>query len=1208
MRWNPSDEPPQSGPPASPGGGAPPADERAVIVGHYRIIRPLGAGGMARVFLAEDLKDGARRALKIRHQRAESESAIIRFKLEFRALSRLDHPGVVRVHEYGLFRGRPYLAMDYIQGQPITRWLQLQAVASPQARAVQALRLAIQVAEALEHVHARGLVHRDLKPDNLLVDARGKTRLLDFGVAQELGQMDTGELGSIIGTLAYASPEQVAGREVDHRTDLYSFGIILYEVLTGARPFTAEHVAAYIIKHITEIPVPPAERQPGIPLELSAVVMRLLEKQPQARYRSATELAAALRDVEATLTAGRPARRPTQAVAADTWVFEPAFAGRAAEAAHLKAAFDALAGGEGGVRFILGPSGIGKGRLLSEALGDARGRGHKDLRASFYSEDGRSYGAFDDLVTQVMASLSRIPPDRMRAALGAAGPALARAFPAVALALDIPPDAPADPDDDQLLAAGVAGLLKKSISRPAVVTLSEAEWADADSVRLLALLAPRLARAAGPAVLLVVSVRTDELAADHPLWPLVRGPQALGPALTPGALTRAEIEALVTSMLGEAVDTDRVAAHLHEVSEGNPLFIAEAIRALVESGAVVPTPAGAEGGSLPFTVAEPGAPLSLPASLKEVVDQRVARLTPAHQQQLRVASVLGRTFSPRLLQEVAGLSDEAVLDLLEVTLRRRLLVERPVPGGVRYAFHHRRVRELVYQRLGEEAQRGWHREAARALSRLPEEGGVELVAAHLFAARDYVEGAELLLSAAGEAQRRGDSGLASRLLERALECTAAAEPEVPWRLEATVRLKLGGARANLGMVDDALDHLRHAHRLTEGEDRRAERAAVEYQMARIYSHVGDAPRAARYYQRAADGHDGWSDPLGRLKAMNGLAGTLWQLGEQAEARARFEEVREASRRYGLTSTEATAVNGLGLLAVGREEFSTSITLFEDARARFQSLGLKAQALLCDLNIASSRRTLGDIGPARQLNIAAREALQRLGNQLLVATSWLAEAELALDLKDLDGAEAALAAFDALGDERSLTRVAALRLRAQLEEARGRMGEASALLTRALTVCREEDQGEATAEVLTCLGRARLELGSPVEAAELLRQAVAEAEARGSGCDRAAANVALARAVQAQGDLGQAARLLEDACAWLRPRDVRLVLLEAAVFSARLALHREERDAARALVEEAMDLIRFIREGLESRERRCFDTRPELREAAELWKRLGPRRP
>ena len=267
----------------------------------YRVVRKLGAGGMANVYLAEDQELGRRVAIKILNDRhANDDQFVERFRREAKNAAGLSHPNIVSIYDRGEAEGTYYIAMEYLEGRSLKELI----VARGPAPIALAIDYARQILGALRFAHRNGLVHRDIKPHNVLVDPEGRVKVTDFGIARA-GASQMTEAGSIIGTAQYLSPEQARGAPVDQTSDLYSLGIVLYELLTGVVPFTGDTPVEIAMKHLSTIPDPPSTLRPEIPPDLDLVIMRALAKDPGERYQSAAEMDADLDRVDRGLAVSR---------------------------------------------------------------------------------------------------------------------------------------------------------------------------------------------------------------------------------------------------------------------------------------------------------------------------------------------------------------------------------------------------------------------------------------------------------------------------------------------------------------------------------------------------------------------------------------------------------------------------------------------------------------------------------------------------------------------------------------------------------------------------------------------------------------------------------------------------------------------------------------------------------------------------------------
>ena len=738
-------------------GAAPPpgsATPHSFVSGRYSVRRFLGEGGKKKVYLAHDNTLDRDVAFALIKTEGLDDVARERVAREAQAMGRLgSHPHIVTVFDLGeeplppsllplrTGEGRgevtqPYMVTELMGGGDIEGVIEK----APDGKLPleQALRIADEVCQGLEFAHSKGIVHRDLKPGNVWLtspqpspagrggDEVGVAKIGDFGLAVAIDRTRLTQAGMMVGTVSYMPPEQATGGEVTPRSDLYSLGAMLYEMVTGRPPFIGDDNVAIIGQHLNVAPVSPTWHRPDCPPGLEALILRLLEKDPSKRPASAAEVRAALASIAGAMnrapTRGRSGvslsltgegggegetQAPDLTRALDNPLYRRVFVGREAELKQLQSAFDSALSGQGGLVMVVGEPGIGKTALVEQLATYATLRGGSTLWGHCYEEGSLSlpYLAFVEALRGYVQSR---PPDALRAELGTAANDLARIVSEVRERLTVEPRPPSEPEEDRWrLLQAVSGFLRNaSTVQPLVIVLEDLHWADQGTLDLLVHLARNLQ---GARLLVVGSYRDVEVDRSHPLSATLadlRRNASFGRVQLRG-LGTPEVQRMLMAITGSE-PPGSLAEAIHRQTEGNPLFVQEVVRYLVEEGHL------GQGGA-----ASTGTPatMTIPEGLRDVIGRRLSRLSPECNRVLAVAAVIGRDFGLETLQTVAGLEEEAVVSALEEALHVGVLEEQSRLGVIRYRFAHAFFRQTLYEELIAPRRLRLHQQVAGALER-----------------------------------------------------------------------------------------------------------------------------------------------------------------------------------------------------------------------------------------------------------------------------------------------------------------------------------------------------------------------------------------------------------------------------------------------------------------------------------------------------------
>ena len=1092
----------------------------------YHTVEIIGRGGMGEVCLAEDAVLHRKVALKFVTAPGET-GGLDQLLAEARAAAALDHPFICSIYEVTALDDRPCIVMEYVRGESLER--RLRGGPLPLG---EALRVAEEVAEALDAAHKRRVVHRDLKPANVMLTEDGHIKVMDFGLAAHLphadsfDHMETVAVAAtedlVIGTPAYMAPEQIRGESADRRSDIFAFGILLYELVSGTNPFARANVGATFAAILGEPVAALHDRLPAVPPELDALVARLLAKEPAARHQSFGDVRAILRRLSVDLSsstsfaAAALADRPANDDSAT-------LIGRETERAQLLQSLHQARSGSGSFIVLLGDPGVGKTRLAEDALAKARRIGCHTLAGRCYEEAGTpALTPFREILEEAARLM---PAAAFRQAIKASAPELAKLLPELhGLFPDMAPpmQLPAELRQRYLFTNVREFLTRSSRLTPLVIFIDDMQWADESTLQLIQHLAQQVASL--PIVIIAAyrDVETVPVTASkgkfQTLLDRVRGharealtPQAIKAALDQlvgqrharaivlRPFTQAEVQSVLAA-LGKPHPPARLVQTFAERTGGNPFFVVELFRHLKDDGRVFDA-------RNEWTRDLDLDDVELPNSVRVVLERRMTRVSPQTHNLLTAAAVVGHHFEPDLLEEIADVDSNAVTAALQEAERARIVTGPSGRRDITWRFAHQLTCQMLTTAIPQQRRQRLHVRVADAMTRRERDSRVDAsaVAHHLYWAgrlADPTRTARALIAAGDAASAMYASEDAALQYRRALEVLQEANGDNGERL--TVQERLADLLALLGDRRSAMEHYEHLSSGYRAARTAVDQARIARKTGTLHWQAGDRAQAMVSYRRALEQISGSPAHLEAAHLYQELGLAAFRSGDNTQAvewseralqsaeRALTEPGGDAAHvRTAATAAIAQATNTIGVALARSGQLEAARERLERSLAAAQDHGLLDVACRAYANLGV---LYSSVEPKRAIDVSLTglEIASKIGAASLQSYIYanLAAAYCALtercDTEGLEAANAAAALDRELGQLDHLA--VPLVVIAQIHQCRGELNKAESAYREALALAEKMGEPQLILPCYDGLATIHLDRGDRVRAEELMERA------------------------------------------------------------------------------------------------------------------------
>lgn len=918
----------------------------------YEILCRLGEGGLGEVHRAHDRWAGRDVALKTLSAKVGQAALVQVFKDEFKLLAQLKHPGVVQALDFGYsedtVRGggsAPYFTMEFVEGKGLREACGDLGDPEPAPGGFDRLNhLVWQICDILEFLHLRKIVHCDLKPDNLKVtDGTFSPKILDFGLSEAIGSQINEKTK---GTLSYMAPEMFKREPLDGRSDLYSLGIILYQLVTSRLPFVSDDPVKIVSAHLQQDPTPPSGLNRNLPSYLDEMILRLLEKSPDARPHNASQVKEMIdkgsRRHVGTKCGSGSAHEGTLLA----HIYSGPMVGRETELRELENHLEKAVSQKGSCLFLSGEQGVGKTLLLRQLQMDSQLKGIVFVDSNCLESETLAYQPLIETLHKLEPYVEETCNARILSDLREIFHWSKRD--------------PSSSGDAQISLHRRIARLLISISRsfPFVMAIQNLQWADLPTLKFLEQFQGEISKGR---IFLCCSLCEEKFKEDTPRKHSIKrclADKNVG-SLKLDRFDHSKTRELICSKLIGNDFSSEFFTYVYRRTSGNPFFVVEVLKYLLENGLICLQDSvwKAEMGEVERS--------EVPATIEAVLLKNLERYDQKTIDFLSVLAVAGKKFTLRLSEGLGLLGDDHLPEALALLTRDQLLARRENAGEdeIWYEFANQSLQSLLYRRLDGPTRTRWHRRIAELLEdsgSQREEESVFEIAYHYLEGQVFDKAYRYALRCAEKMEQRFANDDVLSYLENAIQAASALPDESTASAKKTAALmKRAEFCTRVGELNQAQQDYLAVLKLTKGDSDRKTLVKTCNGLGEVCRLKHDYQRAIAYLKEAMNIHQNLNDPFQRAHTLSFLGLTYWIDSQYQQALDCFHQALEIDRSLENKFYEANTLNNIGLVHWSRRQYSHALEHFTDALSVYKELDNKEWLARTENNVGATLFEIGD---------------------------------------------------------------------------------------------------------------------------------------------------------------------------------------------------------------------------------------------------------